>query len=68
MHAIISNAISTFHRYKKIRPPKKISQSLWKPYFNARVLKFHKRLSFRPIAILGYVILIMANKLRWWLS
>ena len=33
----------------KIRLPKKLSQSLWKPYFNTRLLKFHKLLIFRPI-------------------
>ncbi|MCT3043395.1 hypothetical protein DQM12_10290 [Leuconostoc mesenteroides subsp. mesenteroides] len=52
----------------KIRLPKKLSQSLWKPYFNTCFLKFHKCLSFRPIAILGCVILVKAIKLRRWLS
>lgn len=52
----------------KIRVPKKLSQSLWNPYFNTRLLKLHKRLSFRLIAILEYAILVTANKLRWWLS
>ena len=52
----------------KIRLPKKLSQSLWKPYFNTHFSKFHKRSSFRPIGILEYAILVTANKLRWWLS
>jgi hypothetical protein len=41
-----------YQRFKDVKNKvsKKLSQSLWKPYFNARFLKSHKRLSFRPIA------------------